>query len=115
MKESAARPAHFVRLADRYAVPFTLVAYHCRCCLVCFKKSDTFCGSLSCCFAVSLILSAPIALVAGMGRSSRHGVVIKSGTMVEKLASAKRLRLIKQARLRKDNFLLIKSNQSMLE
>ena len=27
VKESAARPAHFVRLADRYAVPFTLVAY----------------------------------------------------------------------------------------
>lgn len=54
VKESAARPAHFVRLADRYAVPFTLVAY-----LIAgvawfvSKKSDTFCGSLSGCFAVS--------------------------------------------------------------
>lgn len=27
VKESESRPAKFVRLADRYAVPFTLVAY----------------------------------------------------------------------------------------
>ena len=79
----------------------------------CFKSPTRFAEVLVVASPCPLILSA--CFVAGMGRSSRHGVVIKSGTMVEKLASAKRLRLIKQARLRKDNFLLIKSNQSMLE
>ena len=27
VEESKEKPAHFVRLADRYAVPFTLIAY----------------------------------------------------------------------------------------
>lgn len=90
VKESAARPAHFVRLADRYAVPFTLVAYLIAGVAWFVSKSPTrFAEVLVVASPCPLILSAPIALVAGMGRSSRHGVVIKSGTMVEKLASAK--------------------------
>ncbi|MBP4102252.1 heavy metal translocating P-type ATPase [Enterococcus faecalis] len=90
VKESAARPAHFVRLADRYAVPFTLVAYLIAGIAWFVSKSPTrFAEVLVVASPCPLILSAPIALVAGMGRSSRHGVVIKSGTMVEKLASAK--------------------------
>lgn len=91
VKESAARPAHFVRLADRYAVPFTLIAYLIAGVAWFVSKSPTrFAEVLVVASPCPLILSAPpIALVAGMGRSSRHGVVIKSGTMVEKLASAK--------------------------
>lgn len=90
VKESAARPAHFVCLADRYAVPFTLVAYLIAGVAWFVSKSPTrFAEVLVVASPCPLILSAPIALVAGMGRSSRHGVVIKSGTMVEKLASAK--------------------------
>ncbi|BDQ51552.1 cobalt ABC transporter ATP-binding protein [Enterococcus faecalis] len=91
VKESAARPAHFVRLADRYAVPFTLVAYLIAGVAWFVSKSPTrFAEVLVVASPCPLILSAPIALVAAwMGRSSRHGVVIKSGTMVEKLASAK--------------------------
>ncbi|HBI1966396.1 TPA: cadmium-translocating P-type ATPase [Enterococcus faecalis] len=90
VKESAARPAHFVRLADRYAVAFTLVAYLIAGVAWFVSKSPTrFAEVLVVASPCPLILSAPIALVAGMGRSSRHGVVIKSGTMVEKLASAK--------------------------
>ena len=84
VKESAARPAHFVRLADRYAVPFTLVAYLIAGVAWFVSKSPTrFAEVLVVASPCPLILSAPIALVAGMGRSSRHGVVIKSGTMVE--------------------------------
>ena len=89
VKESAARPAHFVRLADRYAVPFTLIAYLIAGVAWFVSKSPTRFAEVLVASPCPLILSAPIALVAGMGRSSRHGVVIKSGTMVEKLASAK--------------------------
>ena len=89
VKESAARPAHFVRLADRYAVPFTLIAYLIAGVAWFVSKSPTRFAEVLVVSPCPLILSAPIALVAGMGRSSRHGVVIKSGTMVEKLASAK--------------------------
>ncbi|EMW5410536.1 cadmium-translocating P-type ATPase [Enterococcus faecalis] len=77
-------------VADRYAVPFTLVAYLIAGVAWFVSKSPTrFAEVLVVASPCPLILSAPIALVAGMGRSSRHGVVIKSGTMVEKLASAK--------------------------
>ena len=75
---------------SRYAVPFTLVAYLIAGVAWFVSKSPTrFAEVLVVASPCPLILSAPIALVAGMGRSSRHGVVIKSGTMVEKLASAK--------------------------
>jgi len=102
VKESAARPAHFVRLADRYAVPFTLIAYLIAGVAWFVSKSPTrFAEVLVVASPCPLILSAPIALVAGMGRSSRHGVVIKSGTMVEKLASAKTIAFDKTGTLTK--------------
>ena len=44
-----------------------------------------------------LILAAPVALVAGMSRSSRNGIVMKNGTTIEKLAKAKTIALTKQA------------------
>ena len=36
-----------------------------------------------------LILAAPVAIVSGMSRSSRNGIVVKTGNVLEKLASAK--------------------------
>ncbi|WP_413537458.1 heavy metal translocating P-type ATPase [Enterococcus malodoratus] len=89
VKESEAKPAHFVRLADRYAVPFTLIAY-----LIggvaWFVSKDPvrFAEVLVVASPCPLILAAPVALVAGMSRSSRNGVVVKTGTTIEKLARA---------------------------
>ncbi|MDT2769367.1 heavy metal translocating P-type ATPase [Enterococcus pseudoavium] len=90
VKESEAKPAHFVRLADRYAVPFTLIAY-----LIggvaWFVSKDPvrFAEVLVVASPCPLILAAPVALVAGMSRSSRNGIVVKTGTTIEKLARAK--------------------------
>lgn len=90
VKESEAKPAHFVRLADQYAVPFTLVAY-----LIggvaWFVSKDPvrFAEVLVVASPCPLILAAPVALVAGMSRSSRNGIVVKTGTTIEKLAKAK--------------------------
>lgn len=90
VKESIARPAPFVRMADRYAVPFTLVAY-----LIAgvawYLSGDPvrFAEVLVVASPCPLILAAPIALVSGMSRASRNGIVVKSGAAIERLAAAK--------------------------
>lgn len=90
VKESEAQPAHFVRLADRYAVPFTLIAYVIGG-VAWFVSKDPvrFAEVLVVASPCPLILAAPVALVAGMSRSSRNGIVVKTGTTIEKLAQAK--------------------------
>lgn len=90
VKESEAQPAHFVRMADRYAVPFTLVAYLIAGVAWFVSKDPTrFAEVLVVASPCPLILAAPIALVAGMSRSSRNGIVVKTGTTLEKIALAK--------------------------
>ncbi|MDT2759112.1 heavy metal translocating P-type ATPase [Enterococcus xiangfangensis] len=90
VKESEAKPAHFVRLADRYAVPFTITAYIIGG-VAWFVSKDPvrFAEVLVVASPCPLILAAPVALVAGMSRSSRNGIVVKTGTTIEKLARAK--------------------------
>ncbi|MGX6969926.1 heavy metal translocating P-type ATPase [Vagococcus bubulae] len=90
VKESESKPANFVRLADRYAVPFTIISYVIGG-LAWFISKDPvrFAQVLVVASPCPLILAAPIALVAGMSRSSRHGVVVKTGTTIEKLSDAK--------------------------
>ncbi|GMG61910.1 heavy metal translocating P-type ATPase [Tetragenococcus halophilus] len=89
VEESEAKPARFVRLADRYAVPFTLIAYIIGG-LAWFVSKDPvrFAEVLVVASPCPLILAAPVALVAGMSRSSRNGIVVKTGTTIEKLAKA---------------------------
>ena len=90
VKESAQKPANFVRLADRYAVPFTIIAYVIGSLAWFFSKDPVrFAEVLVVASPCPLILAAPIALVAGMSRSSRNGIVVKNGTTIEKLATAK--------------------------
>lgn len=87
---SAAQPAHFVRLADRYAVPFTLVAYAIAGIAWWLSKDPVrFAEVLVVASPCPLILAAPIALISGMSRASRNGIIVKTGTTIEKLASAK--------------------------
>lgn len=90
VRQSEKEPAHFVRLADRYAVPFTIAAYVIGGLAWFVSKAPMrFAQVLVVASPCPLILAAPIALVAGMSRSSREGVVVKSGTTFELLAKAK--------------------------
>ncbi|MGX7351868.1 heavy metal translocating P-type ATPase [Enterococcus canis] len=90
VKESQEKPAHFVRMADRYAVPFTAVAYLIGGVAWFLSKDPVrFAEVLVVASPCPLILAAPIALVAGMSRTSRNGIVVKTGTSIEKLAAAK--------------------------
>lgn len=87
VKESEAQPAHFVRMADRYAIPFTITAYVIAGVAWFVSKDPTrFAEVLVVASPCPLILAAPIALVAGMSRSSRNGIVVKTGTTLEKMA-----------------------------
>lgn len=90
VKESETHPARFVRLADRYAVPFTLVAYVIAGLAWYFSKDPVRIAQvLVVASPCPLILAAPIAFVSGMSRTSRNGIIVKSGTALEKLNSAK--------------------------
>lgn len=90
VKEAEAKPAHFVRLADRYAVPFTIMAI-----LIAgiswmiSGRPERFAEVLVVASPCPLILAAPVAMVSGMSRASRNGIVVKTGSVLEKLAIAK--------------------------
>lgn len=90
VEESKEKPARFVRLADRYAVPFTLIAYVIGG-IAWWVSGDPvrFAQVLVVASPCPLILAAPVALVAGMSRSSKSGIVVKTGTAVEKLAETR--------------------------
>jgi len=90
VKQAESQPAKFVRMADRYAVPFTLLAY------VIAGLAWYFSGDpvrlaevLVVASPCPLILAAPIALISGMSRASRNGIIVKTGTTLEKLAQVK--------------------------
>lgn len=90
VKEAESTPAHFVRLADRYAVPFTIAAVAIS--LVAWGISQDprrFAEVLVVASPCPLILAAPVAMVSGMSRASRNGIVVKTGSVLEKLAGAK--------------------------
>ena len=90
VKEAESTPAHFVRLADRYAIPFTIAAVAIS--LVAWGISQDprrFAEVLVVASPCPLILAAPVAMVSGMSRASRNGIVVKTGSVLEKLAGAK--------------------------
>lgn len=77
-------------MADRYAVPFTLLAYVIAG-LAWFFSGDPvrLAEVLVVASPCPLILAAPIALISGMSRASRNGIIVKTGTTLEKLAQVK--------------------------
>lgn len=89
VREAESQPAPFVRMADRYAVPFTLVSYAIAGTAWALSgEAIRFAEVLVVASPCPLILAAPIALISGMSRASKHGIIVKSGAVLEKLASA---------------------------
>ncbi|HBF75107.1 MAG TPA: heavy metal translocating P-type ATPase, partial [Lactobacillus sp.] len=90
VKQAEAQPAHFVRMADRYAVPFTILAYVIAgTAWIVSGDPVRFAEVLVVASPCPLILAAPIALVAGMSRASQSGIIVKTGTTLEQLAKVK--------------------------
>lgn len=89
VKSAAASKAPFVRLADRYAIPFTFAAYALAGTVwVVTGDVNRFLEVIVVATPCPLILAAPIALVSGMARASKFGIIVKSGSALERLAEA---------------------------
>lgn len=90
VKEAENTPAHFVRLADRYAVPFTAAALVIGgIAWIVSKDPSRFAQVMVVASPCPLILAAPVAIVSGMSRASRSGIIVKTGSVLEKMAHPK--------------------------
>lgn len=89
VSEAESQPAHFVNLANRYAIPFTLISYIIAGAAWYLSGDPTrFAEVLVVASPCPLILAAPIAFVSGMSLASRHGIIVKNGTVLERMAAA---------------------------
>jgi len=90
VKSAEASKAPFVRLADRYSIPFTLIAFAIG--GVAWALSGQpirFLEVLVVATPCPLILAAPIALISGMSRAANKGIIVKTGRAMERLAAIK--------------------------
>lgn len=80
----------FVRLADRYSIPFTAISFAIAIAAwIISGESLRFLEVLVVATPCPLILAAPIAVISGMSRAAKHGIIIKTGASLERLAEAK--------------------------
>ncbi|WP_217915342.1 heavy metal translocating P-type ATPase [Miltoncostaea marina] len=100
VREAGAQRAPFVRMADRYAVVFLAVT------LALAGLAWAVSGDPVRALAVlvvatpcPLILAAPIALVAGVSRAARRGVIVKGAGVIEALGGARAVLLDKTGTL----------------
>lgn len=87
VKAAGSTQAPFVRLADRYAVPFTIISFAIAG-FAWYISGDAvrFAEVLVVATPCPLLLAAPIAMISGMSRAAKHGIIVKSGAVLEKLA-----------------------------
>lgn len=87
VKSAAASKAPFVRLADRYSLPFTFLSFALAGGVwVASGQAIRFLEVIVVATPCPLLLAAPIALISGMSRASRYGIIVRSGSALERLA-----------------------------
>jgi len=90
VKTASTTQSPFVRLADRYSIPFTIISF-----IIAggawLMSGDSmrFLQVLVVATPCPLILGAPIALISGISRAARHGIIIKNGGAIEQLSAIK--------------------------
>ncbi len=90
VKSAAASKAPFVRLADRYSIPFTLLSFAIAGSVWAVSgEAIRFLEVIVVATPCPLLLAAPIALISGMSQSSRYGIIVRSGSALERLATAR--------------------------
>lgn len=81
--------APFVRLADRYALPFTAISLAIASgAWMLSHHAIRFLEVLVVATPCPLILAAPIAIISGMSRAAKAGIIVKTGSALERLAEA---------------------------
>lgn len=90
VRSAAGSQAPFVRLADRYSLPFTLMAYAIAGGVWVYSgQAIRFLEVIVVATPCPLLLAAPIALISGMARASKYGIIVKTGSALERLAEAR--------------------------
>jgi heavy metal translocating P-type ATPase len=104
VRGASSNPAPFVRLADRFSIPFTLAAFSIAG-VVWIISGDAirFLQVIIVATPCPLLLAAPIALISGMSRASKYGIVIKTGSALEKLANIQTMAFDKTGTLTRGN------------
>lgn len=90
VRQAEDQQAPIVRVADRYAVPFTVVSLLIA--AVAWSVSGDpvrFAEVLVLATPCPLLIGAPVAFLGGMSRASNAGVIVKGGAVLESLAAAK--------------------------
>ncbi len=92
VEQAASSKSPLVRLADQYSLPFTLVSFGIAG-LAWLISADPlrFLQVLVVATPCPLLIATPVALVSGMSRAARHGIIVKNGAALEQLS---RLRAI---------------------
>ncbi len=107
VESAQASKAHFVRLADRYSIPFTIFAFAIAIVTwVLSGQSIRFLDVIIVATPCPLLLAAPIALISGMSRASKYGIIVKTGSALEKLAEAETVIFDKTGTLTTGNLML---------
>lgn len=102
VRSASANQAPYVRLADRYAVPFTLLAFGiASAAWLLSGDAIRFLEVIVVATPCPLILAAPIAVISGMARASRYGIIVKTGLALERMAEAKTIAFDKTGTLTK--------------
>lgn len=90
VRSAAAAQSPFVRLADRYSIPFTVTAYAIAIAVWAISgHAIRFLQVIIVATPCPLLLAAPIALISGMSRASKYGIIVRTGSALEKLAEAR--------------------------
>ena len=88
VKSASASQSPFVKLADRYSIPFTAVAFIIAGTVWIISGDPVrFLQVIVVATPCPLLLGAPIALISGMSRAAKHGIIVKTGSALERLAS----------------------------
>ena len=97
VKSSEAKPAKFVKMADRYAVLFTIISLIIGIAAMITSAVTNpalgwqghflrFAQVMVVASPCPLLIAAPVAMVSGMSSMSRSHIIVKSGTTLEKLS-----------------------------
>jgi heavy metal translocating P-type ATPase len=90
VQSAASSRAPMVRLADLYAVPFTAVAFAIAAAAWLLSGDAVrFAEVLVVATPCPLLIAAPVAFIAGMGRTARSGIIVKNGGVLERLSRVK--------------------------
>lgn len=90
VRSASSGQSPFVRLADAYSIPFTIVAFIIAgTAWLISGDSMRFLQVLVVATPCPLLLGAPIALISGISRAAKHGIIVKTGSAMERLAAAK--------------------------